>query len=126
MDDKGGIPWVIGDEEYPFPPTPGEDVFSFVDRWLRDAPYSRITRDGDRFIHEVDATNLVLAIAGDVVLLNTHLLRFGDQVLTQERRSAMMRGLRAATAHLTATLELIEPQDPSSSTLSNDETTLRT
>jgi len=96
-----GIEWVAGDEDYPFVARPGETAVDYFERWLRDAPYASVERQGARYIHETDVTNVLNHITADVALLRARLDEFGDRVLTAADYAASIQRIDDAMARLT-------------------------
>jgi hypothetical protein len=95
-----GIDWEPGDEDYPFAAVPGETAVDFFGRWLDQAPYARIERDGVRFLHETDVANVLNHITADVGLLRARLGPFGDHVLTAEDHEATTTRIERALGEL--------------------------
>jgi hypothetical protein len=86
-----GIEWVPGDEDYPFAARPGETAVDYFARWLKDAPYASVERQGARYLHETDVINVLNHITADVALLRARLDEFGDRVLTLAEARATLK-----------------------------------
>ena len=95
-----GIDWVPGDEDYPFPARPGETAVEYFARWLKEAPYASIERQGARYLHETDVTNVLNHITADVELLRARLDEFGDRVLTAADYTATVQRIEEAMTRL--------------------------
>jgi hypothetical protein len=95
-----GIAWLPGDEDYPFVARPGETAVEYFERWLREAPYASIERNGARYLHETDVTNVLNHITADVGLLQARLDEFGDHVLTAADHKATLQRIDEAIARL--------------------------
>jgi len=95
-----GIDWVAGDEDYPFPARPGETAVEYFARWLKEAPYASIERQGARYLHETDVTNVLNHITADVALLRARLDEFGDRVLTAADHTATVQRIEEAMTRL--------------------------
>ena len=95
-----GIPWEAGEEDYPFAAMPGEAALAYFQRWLEDAGYARIERDGARYVHETDVTNVVNHITADVALLRGRLDQFGDRVVTAADHASTVERIERAIADL--------------------------
>ena len=95
-----GIEWVPGDEDYPFAARPGETAVEYFARWLREAPYASIERQGARYLHETDVTNVLNHITADVALLRARLDEFGDRVLTAADYTATIQRIDEAITRL--------------------------
>ena len=106
-----GISWEPGDEDYPFKSTPGESALDYFARWLADAGYERIERDGIRYIHEADVANVVNHLTADVDLLRARLRPFGDRIITADRFAETTDQIEEAVRDLAAALESL--RDPS-------------
>ncbi len=91
--EKAGIEWMAGDEDYPFPSLAGEDPIAYSRRWLAEAPYARIERDGVRYIHEEDVANLVNAATIDLELLDQSFSRWGERLLRAAERERLVSAL---------------------------------
>jgi hypothetical protein len=98
--DTPGISWEPGDEDYPFPAVPGETALDFLARWLDDAPYARLERDGVRFVHETDLVNLVNHITADTGLLRARLETFGDRLVAAEAYQSTVDRLERAAGDI--------------------------
>lgn len=105
-----GISWEPGEEDYPFPAIPGETALEYLGRWLEQADYARLERNGFRYIHETDVANVVNHITADVGLLRARLGPFGDRVVTAEAYDATIRRIEGTIAELGAVLEAL--RDP--------------
>ena len=108
----GGIDWLPGDEDYPFPSRAGEDPAGYCRRWLAEAPYARVERDGVRYIHETDVANLVNAITMDLDLLDGSLSVWGERLLRSEERAALGRSLQQILDLAGEALGVIEQDGP--------------
>lgn len=106
-EDGPGIPWEAGEEDYPFAAMPGEAALAYFERWLEDAEYARIERDGARYVHETDVTNVVNHITADVSLLRARLDQFGDRVVTSANHAATVERIEQAVAQLDDALAII-------------------
>jgi hypothetical protein len=95
-----GIIWEPGDEDYPFAAIPGETALDYFGRWLDGAGYARIDRNGVRYIHEVDVTNVLNHITADVGLLSARLGPFGDRVVTAEAYGETIERIEHALVEL--------------------------
>jgi hypothetical protein len=95
-----GIDWEPGDEDYPFDAVPGETAVDFFGRWLAQAPYARIDRDGVRFLHETDVANVLNHITADVGLLRARLGPFGDRIMTADDHNATTARIEQALSEL--------------------------
>ena len=95
-----GIEWEPGDEDYPFPARPGETAVEYFARWLKEAPYASIERQGARYLHETDVTNVLNHITADVALLRARLDEFGDRVLTAADYTATVQRIEEAMTRL--------------------------
>jgi hypothetical protein len=102
-----GITWEPGDEDYPFAANPGESALTYFQRWLDEAGYARIERDGATFIHAVDVANVVNHITVDVELLRGRLEEFGDQLLTAADHVATVDHVERALAELREVLVVL-------------------
>ena len=93
----------------------GETALDYFERWVKDAPYARIERNGARYIHETDVTNVLNHITADVGLLQARLDEFGDHVLTAADNAATIQRIDDAVVRLTearATLSRDGSQEP--------------
>ena len=95
-----GIEWVPGDEDYPFAARPGETAVDYFARWLKDAPYASVERQGARYLHETDVVNVLNDITADVALLRARLDEFGDRVLTAADYTATIQRIEEAMTRL--------------------------
>lgn len=93
MKERAGIEWLPGDEDYPFPSLPGEDPVAYCQRWLADAPYARVEREGVRYIHEEDVANLVNAVTIDLEVLDESFSRWGERLLRAAERERLVSSL---------------------------------
>jgi hypothetical protein len=98
--EPAGIRWEPGDEDYPFAAVAGETALDFFARWLADAPYARVERDGVRYLHETDVANFLNHVTADVGLLRARLEAFGDRVVTAEAYDDTVERLERAIADL--------------------------
>jgi hypothetical protein len=96
-----GIEWVPGDEDYPFAARPSETAVEYFARWLKEAPYASIERQGARYLHETDVTNVVNHITADVALVRARLDEFGDRVLTAADYTSTIERIDEAMTRLT-------------------------
>ncbi len=112
MNDRGGIDWLPGDEDYPFPSQEGEDPVRYCQRWLAEAPYAHIERGGIRYIHETDVANLVSAITMDLDLLDVSLSEWGERLLRSDERTALGRTLQQILDLAGEALGVIERERP--------------
>lgn len=103
-----GIEWEPGEEDYPFAALPGESALQYLRRWLDEAPYARLERDGVRYIHEVDVANLFNQVTADVELLRARLGEFGDHVVVAADHAATTSRIRMAIAELQAALATMD------------------
>ena len=90
-----------GDEDYPFSARPSETAVEYFARWLREAPYASIERQGARYLHETDVTNVVNHITADVALVRARLDEFGDRVLTAADYTSTIERIDEALTRLT-------------------------
>ena len=97
---RPGIEWVPGDEDYPFAARSGETAVEYFARWLKEAPYASIERQGAKYLHETDVTNVLNHITADVALLRARLDEFGDRVLTAADYTAAMHRIDEAMTRL--------------------------
>jgi hypothetical protein len=104
---SAGIPWEPGEEDYPFAARSDEAALEYFARWLDHAGYARIERDGVRYIHETDITNVVNHITADVGLLRARLSQFGDRVVTAEDHGEMVGRIERALVELGEALETL-------------------
>lgn len=104
---RPGIPWLAGDEDYPFPAREGESALSYFERWLQEAPYASIERAGVKYVHETDVINVVNNITADVGLLRVRLDEFGDHVLTAADHAAAVQRIENAMVRLTEALDTL-------------------
>lgn len=111
IDTAPGIPWEAGEEDYPFTALPGEAALEYFQRWLDDAAYARIERDGARYVHEADVANVVNHITADVGLLRARLDRFGDRVVTSADHAATVELIERAIAQLDDALAVLRGGD---------------
>jgi hypothetical protein len=102
-----GIRWEPGDEDYPFASIPGETALDFFGRWLGEAGYARVDRDGVRYIHETDVANVLNHVTADVGLLRARLGAFGDRVVTAEAYDATFEHIERAVAELGQALDTL-------------------
>lgn len=102
-----GISWEPGEEDYPFTAMPGEAALDYFNRWLAEAGYARIERDGVRYIHETDVTNVLNHITADVALLRARLGPFGDRVVTAEAYDATIERIEHALTELREALDTL-------------------
>lgn len=109
-DGAPGIIWEPGEEDYPFAAVPGESALDYFGRWLEEAGCAQIEKDGIRYIHEADITNVVNHITADVGLLRARLDPFGDRILTAERHAETIRRIENALAELGEALDRL--RDP--------------
>ncbi len=116
MRDSEGIPWIAGDEDYPFAVRPGEDARAYTHRWLADAPYARVVRDTVRYIHETDVANLVNAVTSDPELMQAGLSEWGDRLLRSHERTRLIEMLKAAAAAATRVADVLASDAPSDDT----------
>ena len=105
-----GISWEPGEEDYPFVAIPGENALDFFGRWLEEAGYARVERNGVRYIHESDAVNVVNHITADVGLLRARLGPFGDRVVSAEDYGETIERIEHAVAELGEALDTL--RDP--------------
>ncbi len=112
MKDPQGIVWMPGDEDYPFPSRRGEDPTKYCQRWLDEAPYARIERDGVRYVHETDVANLVTALTVDLDLLDGSLSVWGERLLRADERAALEESLRKILNLTAQVLAVIERDRP--------------
>jgi arginase family enzyme len=110
-EDGPGIPWEAGEEDYPFAAMPGEAALEYFQRWLQDAGYARVERNGARYVHETDVTNVVNHITADVSLLRARLDQFGDRVVTSADHAATVERIERALAQLDDALAIIRGGD---------------
>jgi hypothetical protein len=103
-----GIAWFPGDEDYPFVAEPGESAIDYFRRWLREAPYASLERQGVRYLHETDVINVLNHITADVSLLRARLAEFGDHVLTAADRKATVHQIDEAISRLTEALAALD------------------
>jgi hypothetical protein len=92
---------VPGDEDYPFAARPSETAVEYFARWLKEAPYASIERQGARYLHETDVTNVVNHITADVALVRARLDEFGDRVLTAADYTSTIERIDEAMTRLT-------------------------
>lgn len=104
-EDAPGIAWEPGEEDYPFPVIPGESALDYLGRWLDQAEYARLERNGVRYIHEADVANVVNHITADVGLLRARLSPFGDRIMTAEVYGATIERIERAIAELGRALD---------------------
>jgi hypothetical protein len=112
LNERAGIDWLPGDEDYPLPSLPGEDAVAYFHRWLAEAPYARIERDGVRYIHETDVANLINAITMDLDLLDRVLSVWGERLLGSDERSLLGRSLQQVLDLTGEALVVIERDRP--------------
>jgi hypothetical protein len=106
-----GISWEPGEEDYPFAAVSGETALDYFGRWLDEAGYARIERDGVRYVHETDVANVVNHITADVGLLRARLGRFGDRVVTSEDYGGTIERIERAQAELGDALDTLRGQE---------------
>ncbi|HEX9550706.1 MAG TPA: hypothetical protein VF971_06400 [Candidatus Limnocylindrales bacterium] len=95
-----GVIWEPGDEDYPFAAIPGETALDFFARWLEEAGYARVERNGVRYLHEADVANVINHITADVGLLRARLGPFGDRVVTAAEHGEVIERIEHALAEL--------------------------
>lgn len=105
--DAPGVSWEPGEEDYPFAAIAGENALDFFGRWLDEAGYARIERNGVRYIHEADVANVVNHITADVGLLRARLGPFGDRVVSAEDYGETIERIESAVAVLGEALQAL-------------------
>ena len=108
MTNGPGIEWEPGEEDDPVPALPDEDAMAFLQRWLDDAAYARLSSGGAKYIHETDVLNLVNHVTADYGLIDRRIAAYGDRIISSRARLAAIEHLDAAISLLEETRRTIE------------------